>query len=426
MIFDELDSLHVVTTQIKVIGVGGAGKNAINHMIENEVRGVEFYAVNTDAQDLKISRADNRLLIGKTKTHGQGAGADPEVGRAAALEAEDDIHEMIGDAQMVIITCGMGGGTGTGAAPVIARIAREHECLTIGVCTKPFQFEGPVRMANAVAGLEEMRQYVDTLIVVPNQRLLKTLPKNTSVLAAFREADNVLRKAVQSISETIVLPELINIDFADIKHVMADKGTALLGIGVAKGENRAIEAARLAIHSDLLEVTIENATDAIVNIIASQDLSLGEVEAALAEIRNNSGKDLNIIYGTAVNNDLGDEIVITVIATGYELKAKSSGYEDLADEIFRNMSDTNITYDIDTDDSYDQPEDAAQTRMSEIFETGMGKKEERRQKKEEERRRKAQLKEQKKLEKQQSSKVLSDEEKPDDKNKKIPSWLVRK
>ena len=426
MIFDELDSLHVVTTQIKVIGVGGAGKNAINHMIENEVRGVEFYAVNTDAQDLKISRADNRLLIGKTKTHGQGAGADPEVGRAAALEAEDDIHEMIGDAQMVIITCGMGGGTGTGAAPVIARIAREHECLTIGVCTKPFQFEGPVRMANAVAGLEEMRQYVDTLIVVPNQRLLKTLPKNTSVLAAFREADNVLRKAVQSISETIVLPELINIDFADIKHVMADKGTALLGIGVAKGENRAIEAARLAIHSDLLEVTIENATDAIVNIIASQDLSLGEVEAALAEIRNNSGKDLNIIYGTAVNNDLGDEIVITVIATGYELKAKSSGYEDLADEIFRNMSDTNITYDIDTDDAYDQPEDAAQTRMSEIFETGMGKKEERRQKKEEEKRRKAQLKEQKKLEKQQSSKVVDDEDKPDDKNKKIPSWLVRK
>ena len=426
MIFDELDSLHVVTTQIKVIGVGGAGKNAINHMIENEVRGVEFYAVNTDAQDLKISRADNRLLIGKTKTHGQGAGADPEVGRAAALEAEDDIHEMIGDAQMVIITCGMGGGTGTGAAPVIARIAREHECLTIGVCTKPFQFEGPVRMANAVAGLEEMRQYVDTLIVVPNQRLLKTLPKNTSVLAAFREADNVLRKAVQSISETIVLPELINIDFADIKHVMADKGTALLGIGVAKGENRAIEAARLAIHSDLLEVTIENATDAIVNIIASQDLSLGEVEAALAEIRNNSGKDLNIIYGTAVNNDLGDEIVITVIATGYELKAKSSGYEDLADEIFRNMSDTNITYDVDTDDTYDQPEDAAQTRMSEIFETGMGKKEERRQKKEEEKRRKAQLKEQKKLEKQQSSKVVDAEDKPDDENKKIPSWLVRK
>ena len=318
MIFDELDSLQVVHTQIKVIGVGGAGKNAINHMIENEVRGVEFYAVNTDAQDLKRSRAENRLLIGKTKTHGQGAGAEPDVGRAAALESEDDIHEMIGDAQMVIITCGMGGGTGTGAAPIIARIAREHGCLTIGVCTKPFQFEGPTRMANAVAGLEEIRQYVDTLIVVPNQRLLKTLPKNTSVLAAFREADNVLRKAVQSISETIVLPELINIDFADIRHVMADKGTALLGIGVAKGDNRAIEAARLAIHSDLLEVTIENATDAVVNIIASQDLSLGEVEAALAEIRNNSGKDLNIIYGTAVNNDLGDEIVITVIATGYE------------------------------------------------------------------------------------------------------------
>jgi cell division protein FtsZ len=433
MIFDELDSLQIVHTQIKVIGVGGAGKNAINHMIENEVRGVEFYAVNTDAQDLKISRASNRLLIGKTKTHGQGAGADPEVGRAAALEAEDDIHEMIGDAQMVIITCGMGGGTGTGAAPVIARIAREHGCLTVGVCTKPFQFEGPTRMENAVNGLEEIRQYVDTLIVVPNQRLLKTLPKNTSVLAAFREADNVLRKAVQSISETIVLPELINIDFADIRHVMADKGTALLGIGVAKGENRAIEAARLAIHSDLLEVTIENATDAVVNIIASQELSLGEVEAALAEIRNNSGKDLNIIYGTAVNNDLGDEIVITVIATGYELKAKNSGYEDLAEEIFRNMSDTNITYDVEPEVE-DTPEDTAQARMSEIFETGMGKKEERRQKREEEKRRKAQIKEQKRLDKTnkhqaqvQESKNDDVEVKPQSTNKpKTPDWLVRK
>ena len=429
MIFDELDSLQVVHTQIKVIGVGGAGKNAINHMIENEVRGVEFYAVNTDAQDLKISRAANRLLIGKTKTHGQGAGADPEVGRAAALEAEDDIHEMIGDAQMVIITCGMGGGTGTGAAPIIARIAREHGCLTVGVCTKPFQFEGPTRMANAVAGLEEIRQYVDTLIVVPNQRLLKTLPKNTSVLAAFREADNVLRKAVQSISETIVLPELINIDFADIRHVMADKGTALLGIGVAKGENRAIEAARLAIHSDLLEVTIENATDAVVNIIASQDLSLGEVEAALAEIRNNSGKDLNIIYGTAVNNDLGDEIVITVIATGYELKAKNSGYEDLAEEIFRNMSDTNITYDVEPEVE-ETPEDTATARMSEIFETGMGKKEERRQKKEEEKRRKAQIKEQKKLEKNNKHQVQDsdddDEPKSGPTKSKVPDWLVRK
>ena len=429
MIFDELDSLQVVQTQIKVIGVGGAGKNAINHMIENEVRGVEFYAVNTDAQDLKISRAQNRLLIGKTKTHGQGAGADPEVGRAAALEAEDDIHEMIGDAQMVIITCGMGGGTGTGAAPVIARIAREHGCLTVGVCTKPFQFEGPTRMENAVNGLEEIRQYVDTLIVVPNQRLLKTLPKNTSVLAAFREADNVLRKAVQSISETIVLPELINIDFADIRHVMADKGTALLGIGVAKGDNRAIEAARLAIHSDLLEVTIENATDAVVNIIASQDLSLGEVEAALAEIRNNSGKDLNIIYGTAVNNDLGDEIVITVIATGYELKAKNSGYEDLAEEIFRNMSDTNITYDVEPEVE-ETPEDTAAARMSEIFETGMGRKEEKRQRKEEEKRRKAQLKEQKKLEKNNKHQAVEteddDEPKQGQTKTKVPDWLVRK
>ncbi len=390
MIFDELDTLEAAKTKIKVIGVGGAGKNAIDHMIENAVHGVEFIVVNTDAQDLKASKCRNRLLIGKTKTHGQGAGAKPDLGRAAALENEDDIHEIIGDAEMVFITCGMGGGTGTGAAPVIARIAREHGCLTVGICTKPFMFEGPARMNNAVAGLEELRQYVDTLIVIPNQRLLQVVTNSTTVLDAFREADNVLRKGVQGIAEIIAVSGLINVDFADVKTVMANKGTALMGIGVAKGENRAVQAARNAIHSQLLEVTINGATDAIVNITATQDLSLKEVDVAIAEIRNNCGKDLNLIYGTTINNDLGDEMVITVIATGYELKAQNNGYETLAESIYRNMSDDNIKYDglndlEDEDDLYTKPS----SKESEIFGTKISKKEDKRRLKEEKNRKEA-------------------------------------
>ncbi len=428
MIFDELDALESARTKIKVIGVGGAGKNAIDHMIENEVHGVEFIAVNTDAQDLKMSKARNRLLIGKTKTHGQGAGANPEVGRAAALEGEDDIHEMIGDAEMVFITCGMGGGTGTGAAPIIARIAREHGCLTVGICTKPFQFEGPQRMNNAVAGLEELRQYVDTLIVIPNQRLLQIVDVHTSVLDAFREADNVLRKGVQGIAEIIAIPGLINVDFADVKAVMANKGTALMGIGAASGENRAIEAARHAIHSSLLEVTIDGATDAIVNITASQELSLKEVDVAIAEIRNNCGKDLNIIYGTAINNDLGDEIVITVVATGYELKAQSNGYEELAETIYRNMSDDNIVYDgltglrpEEDEEDYADDEDDSSSRVSEIFDIKGSKREEKRRMKLEAKQRKVEERERQK-QISETTKVPSS----GNGNKSLPDWLTIK
>ena len=414
MIFDELDTLEAAKTKIKVIGVGGAGKNAIDHMIENAVHGVEFIVANTDAQDLKASKCRNRLLIGKTKTHGQGAGANPEIGRAAALESEDDIHEVIGDAEMVFITCGMGGGTGTGAAPVIARIAREHGCLTVGICTKPFMFEGPARMNNAVAGLEELRQYVDTLIVIPNQRLLQIVTNTTTVLDAFREADNVLRKGVQGIAEIIAVSGLINVDFADVKTVMANKGTALMGIGVAKGENRAVQAARNAIHSQLLEVTINGATDAIVNITATQDLSLKEVDVAIAEIRNNCGKDLNIIYGTTINNDLGEEMVITVIATGYELKAQNNGYEKLAESIYRNMSDENISYE-GLDDLDDTDEGDLYTTMpskeSEIFAIKGNKKDEKRRLKEEEKARKEALKQQAK-------------EQPTTSN--VPDWLRKK
>ena len=413
MIFDELDTLENARTKIKVIGVGGAGKNAIDHMIENAVHGVEFIVANTDAQDLKASKCHNRLLIGKTKTHGQGAGANPEVGRAAALESEDDIHEIIGDAEMVFITCGMGGGTGTGAAPVIARIAREHGCLTVGICTKPFMFEGPARMNNAVAGLEELRQYVDTLIVIPNQRLLQIVTNTTTVLDAFREADNVLRKGVQGIAEIIAVSGLINVDFADVKTVMANKGTALMGIGIAKGENRAVQAARNAIHSQLLEVTINGATDAIVNITATQDLSLKEVDVAIAEVRNNCGKDLNIIYGTTINNDLGDEMVITVIATGYELKAQNNGYEKLAESIYRNMSDENISYEGLEELEDDLADEDLYARMpskeSEIFAIKGNKKEEKRRLKEEEKARKEALKQQSK-----------------EPAKNVPDWLRKK
>ena len=424
MIFDELDSFSSTVTKIKVIGVGGAGKNAIDHMIENEVRNVEFIAVNTDAQDLKASKAKNKLLIGKTKTHGQGAGANPDVGRAAALESEDDIHEMIGDAQMVFVTCGMGGGTGTGAAPIIARVAREHGCLTVGICTKPFQFEGPLRMQNAVEGLEELRQYVDTLIVIPNQRLLQMVDVTTNVLDAFREADMVLRKGVQAIAEIISLQGLINVDFADVKSVMANKGTALLGIGAATGPNRAVMAARYAIHSRLLEVTINGATDAIVNITSSQAVTLTEVNDAIAEIRNNCGKDLNIIYGACINNDLKDEIVITVVATGYELKAKSNGYDELADNIFHNMSEDNITYKgiadsaSDYEEDTDEAEAVADTKISQIFGYGQTSKEKKRLR-EDEKKRKQDEKKNRRGRKDEDTSVA-----PGISN--IPDWLRRK
>lgn len=417
MIFDDIDSIETAKTKIIVVGVGGGGKNAVNHMIENDVRGVEFVAVNTDGQDLKASKAQKRLLIGKTRTHAQGAGANPEVGRAAALESEDDIHEMIGDAQMVIITCGMGGGTGTGAAPVIARIAREHGCLTIGICTKPFKFEGPIRANNAALGLEEMRQYVDSLIVVPNQRLLQVLPKNVRGLEAFREADNVLRKAVQGVAEIIQVSGLVNLDFADIKNVMQNKGTALLGIGAATGDNRAVEAARQAVESPLLEVSIDGATDAVVNISTNQNYGLREVEQAIEEIRNKTGKDLNIIYGHAINSDLGDEFVITVIATGYELKAQNLGLDDISEQIFRNMSEENISIPT-VNETPIIPDSTSSTQhdIPPIFDSGkLTPKEQRRRDKEEAR-----------LKKQQEKKNNNETSTPTSTSKTLPDWLRRK
>lgn len=302
---------------IKVIGIGGGGGSAVNRMIENEVRGVEFVAMNTDAQVLRLSKADIRLQLGKTLTRGLGAGANPDIGRQAALESEDEIKDLLAETDMVFITAGMGGGTGTGASPVVARIAREMGCLTIGVVTKPFGFEGRRRASVALEGLEELKPYVDTLIVIPNDKLFYIVDKNTPYLDAFREADNVLRQGVQGITEIIAVPGIVNVDFADVKTVMKDKGTALMGIGLADGEDRAVEAARAAIRSPLLETSINGATDAIVNITSGFDASLYEINEIIEEIQKSSTTDINVIYGSAINSDLGNEIIVTVIATGF-------------------------------------------------------------------------------------------------------------
>lgn len=362
MLFGEEESLDLKPI-IKVIGVGGAGGNAIDRMIDYEVRGVEFIAVNTDVQDLKVSKANTRIIIGKNLTRGLGAGAEPEVGRNAALEDEESLKEAVKGANMVFIACGMGGGTGTGAAPVIARICKEMGILTVGIVTKPFLFEGPKRMSKASAGLEELKKFVDTLIVIPNQRLFSIVDPSTPMLQAFREVDDILRQGVQGIAEIINFPGLINVDFADVKTVMKDKGTALMGIGVASGPNRAVEAARKAIHSNLLEVSVDGATDCIVNIASSEEITLVELSEALAEIRNSCDKNLNIIQGSYINNDLGDELVVTIIATGYELKAKENGIENLANEIFSNISETNIEFNR-TPDVVDDDEDEVEDTSS--------------------------------------------------------------
>jgi len=302
---------------IKVFGVGGGGCNAVDRMILSGVTGVEFVTVNTDSQALRRSKADTRILIGKKTTGGLGAGAKPEIGEKAALEDEDEIREKMAGADMVFVTAGMGGGTGSGAAPIIARIAKEMKCLTVGVVTKPFSFEGKQRMVVAIEALEKLKDNVDTLIVIPNDRLLQVAGRTTPYLDSFRAADNVLKQAVVGITELIENDGIINVDFADIRTTMLNKGTALMGIGMARGENRTKAAAQLAIKSSLLETSINGATDAIVNITSSANLSLYEVKEVIKEIESASTTELNIIYGCALNPDLGDQIIVTVIATGF-------------------------------------------------------------------------------------------------------------
>ncbi|MBM6618539.1 cell division protein FtsZ [Bacillus suaedaesalsae] len=309
-----LDSLAT----IKVIGVGGGGNNAVNRMIEHGVQGVDFIAVNTDAQALNLSKAEVRMQIGGKLTRGLGAGANPEVGKKAAEESREQLEEVLKGADMVFVTAGMGGGTGTGAAPVIAQIAREIGALTVGVVTRPFTFEGRKRSGQASGGISAMKEAVDTLIVIPNDRLLEIVDKNTPMLEAFREADNVLRQGVQGISDLIATPGLINLDFADVKTIMSNKGSALMGIGVSAGENRAADAAKRAISSPLLEKSIDGAQGVLMNITGGSNLSLYEVQEAADIVASASDQDVNMIFGSVINDELKDEIIVTVIATGFD------------------------------------------------------------------------------------------------------------
>lgn len=313
----EFDTYIDQLATIKVIGVGGGGNNAVNRMIDDGVGGVEFIAVNTDAQALNQSKAGIAMQIGASLTRGLGAGANPEIGRRAVEESKQQIEEVLEGADMVFVTAGMGGGTGTGAAPAIAEIARNLGALTIGVVTRPFKFEGHKRAANAVNGINEMRKAVDTLIIIPNDRLLEIVDKKTPMLEAFREADNVLRQGVQGISDLIAVPGLINLDFADVKTVMSHKGTALMGIGIAKGKDRAIEAAQKALNSPLLETSINGAHGVIMNITGGRNLSLYEVQEAADIVASASHEELNMIFGSVINENLEEEIIVTVIATGF-------------------------------------------------------------------------------------------------------------
>lgn len=308
---------------IKVIGVGGGGNNAVNRMISAGLQGVEFISVNTDAQALSLSQAPQKLQIGAKLTKGLGAGANPEIGQKAAEESRDEIVKALQGADMVFVTAGMGGGTGTGAAPIVAEIAKELGALTVGVVTRPFTFEGKKRAMQAEKGINELRNKVDTLIVIPNDRLLQVADKQTTIAEAFRIADDVLRQGVQGISDLIAVPGLINLDFADVKTIMKDTGSALMGIGRATGEKRAAEAAQMAISSPLLETSIEGAKGVLLNITGGSNLGLFEVNEAAEIISSAADPEANIIFGAVIDESMGEEIRVTVIATGFDQKPAS-------------------------------------------------------------------------------------------------------
>ena len=318
----EMDQL----AKIKVIGIGGGGGNAINSMVETGVKGVEFIAANTDLQVLNTSKADVKIQLGKT---GLGAGASPEVGKEAALEAKKEIEEALKGADMVFITCGMGGGTGSGAAPIVAEIAQGLGALTVAIVTKPFTFEGRRRMTNALTAIDELKKHVDTLIVIPNDRLREIIDKTTPMLEAFKEVDNVLRRGVQSITDLIAVVGLVNLDFADVKAVMEKSGNAIIGIGIGMGEERAIEAAKQAVSSPLLETSISGATDAIINITGGMNLTLFEAEQAAEVVRAAANTDINTIFGSVINENLTDEVIVTVIATGFDKANKEKEKEQI-------------------------------------------------------------------------------------------------
>ena len=325
----EMDQL----AKIKVIGLGGGGGNAINRMVESGVKGVEFIAANTDLQVLNSSKADVKIQIGANLTDGLGAGGRPEIGKESAVESKKEIEDALSGADMVFITCGMGGGTGTGAAAIVAEIAQGLGALTVAIVTKPFSFEGKRRMENALGGIEELRKHVDTLIVIPNDRLREIIDKSTPMLEAFKEVDNVLRRGVQSISDLIAVVGLVNLDFADVKTVMEKSGRAIIGIGIGMGEDRALEAAKQAVSSPLLETSIEGATDAIINITGGVNLTLFEAEQAAEVVRSAAGNDINTIFGSVINENLSDEVIVTVIATGFDKGKKQHEQESYSEAI---------------------------------------------------------------------------------------------
>ncbi len=314
----EFDTEMEQFAQIKVIGVGGGGNNAINRMIAAGLRGVEFIAINTDKQALYMSKANVKIQIGEKITKGLGAGAYPEIGEKAANESRDEISQVLKGTDMVFITAGMGGGTGTGAAPVVAQIAKEMGILTVAVVTKPFSFESRIRMQNAERGIENLKATVDSLLTIPNDRLLQVVDKKTSMVEAFRLADDVLRQGVQGISDLITVPGLINLDFADVKTIMTNSGLAHMGIGRASGDNKAEEAARQAIHSPLLETSIDGARRVLVNIMGSSDMGMFEINTAAELVYKSVDPDANVILGAAIDDDLQDEIQVTVIATSFD------------------------------------------------------------------------------------------------------------
>ena len=309
---------HLAT--LKVVGVGGGGNNAVNRMIDDGMQNVEFIAINTDGQALNLSKAESKIQIGEKLTRGLGAGANPDIGKKAAEESREQIEDAIQGADMVFVTAGMGGGTGTGAAPVVAKIAKEMGALTVGVVTRPFSFEGRKRQQQASNGVEAMKAAVDTLIVIPNDRLLDIVDKSTPMMEAFKEADNVLRQGVQGISDLIAVSGEVNLDFADVKTIMSNQGSALMGIGVSSGENRAIEAAKKAISSPLLETSIVGAQGVLMNITGGENLSLFEAQEAADVVQDAADEDVNMIFGTVINPELEDEIIVTVIATGFNDK----------------------------------------------------------------------------------------------------------
>lgn len=349
MIMDDNDVNYNMmdgTATIKVIGVGGAGNNAVNRMIEAGIRNVEFIAVNTDRQTLNESKASSKIQIGEKLTRGLGAGANPDIGTQAAEESRAEIAEVLKGADMVFVTAGMGGGTGTGAAPIVAATAKELGILTIGVVTKPFTFEGKKRLAQAERGIASLKGKVDTLVVIPNDKLLQVIDRKTSMVEAFRMADDVLRQGVQGISDLISIPGEINLDFADVRTIMLNQGMAHMGIGVASGENRAEDAAKQAIQSPLLETSIEGARGIIINLTGGSDMGLHEANTAAELVQRSADPEANIIFGTVIDDSMGDELQITVIATGFEKeedRRQSSQYENIVADAWRKRSANTVS-----------------------------------------------------------------------------------